>query len=182
MENRVDVSYDKSRGYENTPPVFSPKIPNPISLSVQMNLSPYISMNYEPRTMNYPGKNKPNSNPIKPNFLTIRPIVSSSYAKSYEIDLDFWPKNPKPKTNPFSWVCSIHELNSVLALCKCSFVIIIAAKDTSSTAQDHGAGRTSRQVIQKGIKPPCSVINRNNYTADLINFRCFYDYCRCTPV
>jgi len=66
MKNPVFVSYDKSNGYENAPLVFSPKIPNPISPGVQMNLSPYKSMNYELRTMNYELKNKPNSNPIPP--------------------------------------------------------------------------------------------------------------------
>jgi len=64
-KNRAIVSYCKTNGYENTPPVFSPKIPKPISPGVQMNLSPYKSMNYEQRTMNYPGKNKPKTKPNK---------------------------------------------------------------------------------------------------------------------
>ncbi len=68
MKNPPNVSYDKSNGYENAPPIFSPKIPKPISPGVQMNLSPYISTNYEPRTMNYPGKNKANSNPIQSQY------------------------------------------------------------------------------------------------------------------
>ena len=52
MENRVDVSYDKSRGYENTHPVFSPKIPNPISPGVQMNLTPVKTTHYALLTTN----------------------------------------------------------------------------------------------------------------------------------
>jgi len=70
MKNRANISYCKSKGSENAPPVFSPKIPKPISPGVQLNLSPYISMNYEQRTMNSPGKNKPNSNPIQSQFQT----------------------------------------------------------------------------------------------------------------
>ncbi len=68
-KNRMNVNYYKSKGYENTPPVFGPKIPKPISPGVQMSLSLCITTNYEPRTMNYPGKNKPNSKPIQTQFL-----------------------------------------------------------------------------------------------------------------
>jgi len=64
MKNRRIVSYGISRGYEIAPLVFGPKIPNPISPGVQMNLTPYISMNYEQITMNYANKNKPKTNPI----------------------------------------------------------------------------------------------------------------------
>jgi len=69
MKNRANVSYYKSKVSENAPPVFGPKIPNPISPGVQMNLSPYISMNYVQRTMNYPGKNKPKTKPKQSQFL-----------------------------------------------------------------------------------------------------------------
>jgi len=68
MKNSVFVTYDKSNGYENAPPIFGPKIPKPISTSVQMNLTLCFTMNYEPRTMNYPGKNKPKQTQFKPNF------------------------------------------------------------------------------------------------------------------
>ncbi len=68
MKNRTNVTYDKSNRYENAPLIFGPKIPNPISPSVQMNLSPYISMNYEPRTTNYHGKNKAKTKPIQTQF------------------------------------------------------------------------------------------------------------------
>jgi len=68
MKNRHNVTYDKSKRYENAPLIFSPKIPNPISPGVQMNISPYISMNYEQITMNYSGKNKPKTNPKQSQF------------------------------------------------------------------------------------------------------------------
>jgi len=45
-----------------------------------MNVSTFITMNYEQRTMNYEIKNKPKTNPIKPNFkqcvLFLREIAS----------------------------------------------------------------------------------------------------------
>ncbi len=40
----------------------------PNSLNAQMNVNTVITMNYEQITMNNANKNKPNSNPIKPNF------------------------------------------------------------------------------------------------------------------
>jgi len=36
----------------------------------------------------------------KANFLRDRAIVNSGISEGYETDLDFWPKNPKAKTNP----------------------------------------------------------------------------------
>jgi len=63
MENRANVSYGISKGYENAPPIFGPKIPNPISPGAQMNLTPYITTHYAPRTTPYEQKNKPNTNP-----------------------------------------------------------------------------------------------------------------------
>jgi hypothetical protein len=54
----------------------------------------FNTKDYEPRTMNCEvGKTKPN----KPKLVRRRRIVSYSILKSYETDLDFWPKNPKPK-------------------------------------------------------------------------------------
>ncbi len=50
---------------------FWPKNPKANFKNAKMNISPFESMNYEPRTMNYTNKNKPNqtqSNPIKPNL------------------------------------------------------------------------------------------------------------------
>ncbi len=35
MKNRMNVTYDKSKRYENAPPVFGPKIPNPICLEIR---------------------------------------------------------------------------------------------------------------------------------------------------
>jgi len=75
-KNRMIVSSCKTKDYENAPPIFGPKIPNPISPSVQMNLSSYKSMNYEPRTMNYPWKNKANSNPKQTQFIVRLPALS----------------------------------------------------------------------------------------------------------
>ncbi len=39
----------------------------PNLLNAQMNITSYITMNYEQKTMNYANKNKPNTNPIKAN-------------------------------------------------------------------------------------------------------------------
>jgi arylsulfatase A-like enzyme len=46
---------------------------NPISERPKMNISAVITNGYENETLNRRGKNKPNSNPIKPNFLTPKP-------------------------------------------------------------------------------------------------------------
>jgi len=45
-------------------PHFWPKIPKANFQNGKMNTSPFNTMNYELRTMNYANKNKANSNPI----------------------------------------------------------------------------------------------------------------------
>jgi len=53
---------------------FQPKNPKPNFRMGEMNLSPCITMNYEPRTMNYTIKNKPKTKPIKANLVRRRRI------------------------------------------------------------------------------------------------------------
>jgi len=68
MKNQANVTYDKSKRYENAPPIFSPKIPNPISPGVQMNLTSVHTTSYQLPVTNHQDKNKPNSNPIQSQF------------------------------------------------------------------------------------------------------------------
>jgi hypothetical protein len=64
----------------------------------QINLSPFITTNYEQRTMNYEVKNKPNSNPIQSQFKpNTKPIQSQFKANSNPIQ-----SQNEPKTNPIS--------------------------------------------------------------------------------
>jgi len=83
MKNPANVSYHKSRSYKNTPPVFSPKIPKPISPSVQMNLTLAQITSYHLPVTNYHDKNKPNSNPIQTQF---KPNSNPTYDELTDLD------------------------------------------------------------------------------------------------
>jgi len=69
MKNRRIVSHAISRGYEIAPLVFGSKIPNPILPGVQMNLTPYITIDYRLKTIDQFGKNKPKQTQFKANFI-----------------------------------------------------------------------------------------------------------------
>ena len=54
-----------------------------------MNLNPYNTTNYEIKSNWTLGENKPNSNPIKPNFRKAQMNVNSLIAKDYRKYDDF---------------------------------------------------------------------------------------------
>ncbi len=67
-----------------------------------MNVSSVKTMNYEQITMNNANKNKPNSNPIKPNFHKAQMNVNSLITKDYIKYDDFAVRKNKPNSNPIS--------------------------------------------------------------------------------
>jgi len=80
---------------------------NPILSAVgglQMNVTTFITMNYEQRTMNDANKNKPNSKPIKPNLRKAKMNVNSLIAKDYRKNDDFTVRKNKPNSKPICWM------------------------------------------------------------------------------
>jgi len=76
---------------------------NPILSAVgglQMNISVYSKMAYENKHNWTLGQNKPNSNPIKPNFQKAKMNVSSLITKDYRKKDDFAVRKNKPNANP----------------------------------------------------------------------------------
>jgi len=67
----------------------------PNSQNGTMNVSSSITMNYEQNTMNNELKNKAKTKPNKANLLRNQVCACFVIIKSYETDIDFWPKNPK---------------------------------------------------------------------------------------
>ncbi len=67
-----------------------------------MNLSNVKTMNYKIFIPLAGQKNKPNSNPIKPNFRKAKTNVTSLITKDYRKKDDFVVRKNKPKTNPIS--------------------------------------------------------------------------------
>jgi len=71
-------------------------------------------MNYEQRTMNDANKNKPNTNPIKPNFRKAKMNLNSYLTKDYENKSNWTFGENKPKQSQFpiilvslNWLCII---------------------------------------------------------------------------
>jgi len=72
---------------------------NPILSAVgglQMNVSIYYTKVYKNETAFRRGKNKPNSNPIKPNFKKAKMNVNSNLTKDYRKKDDFVVRINKP--------------------------------------------------------------------------------------
>jgi len=67
-----------------------------------MNLSLLITMDYENKRNWTLGQNKPNSNPIKPNFQKAQMNVSSLITKDYRKKDDFVVRINKPNSNTIS--------------------------------------------------------------------------------
>jgi len=65
-----------------------------------MNVNIYNTRDYENKTNWTLGQNKPNSNPIKPNFKKAQMIVSSLITKGYRKKDDFTVRINKPNSNP----------------------------------------------------------------------------------
>jgi len=68
----------------------------------QMNVTNLLTTNYEQLTMNYVQKNKPNTNPIKPNFRKAQMNVNLTLTKDYRKYDDFAVRKNKPNSNPIS--------------------------------------------------------------------------------
>jgi len=67
-----------------------------------MNVSSVKTMNYEQITMNNANKNKPNSNPIKPNLRKAKMNVNLTLTKDYRKKDDFAVRKNKPNSKPIS--------------------------------------------------------------------------------
>ncbi len=65
-----------------------------------MNVNPYNTTDYENKSNWTLGENKPNSNPIKPNFQKAKMNANVFVTKDYENETAFRPQKNKPKTNP----------------------------------------------------------------------------------
>ncbi len=68
----------------------------------QMNVSPVNTREYENKSNWTLGENKPNSNPIKPNFRKAQMNVNSLITKDYRKKDDFAVQKNKPNSNPIS--------------------------------------------------------------------------------
>jgi len=75
---------------------------NPISSKAKMNLNSLITTDYENKWQRRVRKNKPNSNPIKPNFRKAKMTVNSLITKDYIKYDDFVVRKNKPNSNPIS--------------------------------------------------------------------------------
>jgi hypothetical protein len=69
---------------------------------LQMNVNSLITMDYENKSDRTLGENKPNSNPIKPNFQKAKMNVNSFITKDYRKKDDFVVRINKPNSNPIS--------------------------------------------------------------------------------
>jgi len=67
-----------------------------------MNVTIYYTKTYNNVTAFRRGKNKPNSNPIKPNFRKAQMNVNSLTTKDYRKNDDFTVRINKPNSNPIS--------------------------------------------------------------------------------
>ena len=67
-----------------------------------MNVNIYITTDYEKFIPLAGQKNKPNSNPIKPNFRKAKMNVNSLITKDYRKKDDFVVRKNKPNSNPIS--------------------------------------------------------------------------------
>jgi hypothetical protein len=67
-----------------------------------MNVNKVLTKDYEKRTLGERGKNKPNSNPIKPNLRKAKMNVNSLITKDYRKKDDFAVQKNKPNSNPIS--------------------------------------------------------------------------------
>ncbi len=65
-----------------------------------MNVNPYNTTAYENKSNWTLGENKPNSNPIKPNFQKAQMNVNSLITKDYRKNDDFAVQKNKPNSNP----------------------------------------------------------------------------------
>jgi len=65
-----------------------------------MNVNPYNTTDYENIANWTLGQNKPNSNPIKPNFRNDKMNVNSLITKDYRKKDDFAVQKNKPNSNP----------------------------------------------------------------------------------
>ena len=71
-------------------------------LKSQMNVNTYNTTDYENKSNWTLGENKPNSNPIKPNFRKAQMNVNSLITKDYRKKDDFAVQKNKPNSNPIS--------------------------------------------------------------------------------
>ena len=67
-----------------------------------MNASIFLQMAYENKSNWTLGENKPNSNPIKPNFRKAQMHINSLITKDYRKKDDFAVRKNKPNSNPIS--------------------------------------------------------------------------------
>jgi len=67
-----------------------------------MNVIPYNTRDYENKCNWTLGENKPNSNPIKPNFRKAQMNVNSLITKDYRKNDDFAVRKNKPNSKPIS--------------------------------------------------------------------------------
>ena len=67
-----------------------------------MNVCLYNTTDYENISDWTPGENKPNSNPIKPNFRKAQMIVNSLITKDYRKNDAFAVRKNKPNSKPIS--------------------------------------------------------------------------------
>ncbi len=66
-------------------------------LKSQMNVTPYNTTDYENKSNWTLGQNKPNSNPIKPNFQKAKMNANAFSQKDYENETALRPQKNKPK-------------------------------------------------------------------------------------
>jgi len=66
----------------------------------QMNVSSYIKMDYEKRTLGERGKNEPKTNPIKADLQKAQMNVNKVLTKEYEKKLNWALYENEPKTKP----------------------------------------------------------------------------------
>jgi len=67
-----------------------------------MNVKSYNTKDYENKSNRTLGENKPNSNPIKPNFRKAQMNVNSLITKDYRKNDAFAVRINKPNSNPIS--------------------------------------------------------------------------------
>ena len=67
-----------------------------------MNVTIYLQTDYENKSNGELGENKPNSNPIKPNFQKAKMNVNLTLTKDYRKNDDFVVRINKPNSNPIS--------------------------------------------------------------------------------
>ncbi len=68
-----------------------------------MNVSSFITTNYEQRTMNYEIKNKPNTNPIQTQFKPKQTQFQTEYLLTGPITHNYLPPALFPLTSATAW-------------------------------------------------------------------------------